>query len=92
MGEGYSERMGEDHYDPQRVAHILSLPPERVYEMLESGELEGVWEGRMWRIPKKVVHERLPDPPKYKHGHALQDPRIEEEIEEGMPPIPPTET
>ena len=58
----------EEYYDPERAAKMLYIEPEEVYEMLESGELEGEKEkhpGRRdtWRIPSRAVMYRPPDEP-----------------------------
>lgn len=81
----------EEYYGPERAAKALSVEPEKVYEMLESGELEGErveHPGRRdsWRIPARAVHARLPDEPpeQDRRRTAQKDPRVED-----LPPAPP---
>ena len=57
--------MEEDTYTPPQAARILRLSRQRITQMLQAGELEGAQDpdtGR-WRIPQRVVHERLKDRP-----------------------------
>jgi hypothetical protein len=82
-GEGYSERLGGEYYDPQRAAKVLSISPEEVYAMLESGELAGVFEDDVWHVSKEAVHERLPGEPEQDRDRAVQDPRVDD-----LPPGP----
>ncbi len=57
--------MEEDTYTPPEAARILRLSRRRVTQMLGAGELEGHQdpESGRWRIPQRVVHERLKDRP-----------------------------
>ena len=81
----------EGYYAPERAAKMLDVEPDEVYEMLESGELEGEREEHQdrrdsWKIPVRVVHDRLPDePPEQDRRRTAQDdPRVED-----LPPAPP---
>ncbi len=41
------------------VAKILYIGKNRVYELLESGDLKGFRIGRVWKIPKEAVQEYI---------------------------------
>lgn len=45
------------------VAEALLIGKNRVYEMLEKGELKGFRIGRVWKIPKKNVEEYVVNHP-----------------------------
>ena len=51
-----------DYYSVDQAAKILKRTPGRIRQMLRAGELEGVppeeGEGRGWKIPAHVVHDR----------------------------------
>jgi excisionase family DNA binding protein len=64
VGLGYSDRVGGEvrYYSVEEAARVLRLTPERVLEMIEVGEIEGIPasgpEG--WRIP---IHGDASVPP-----------------------------
>ena len=77
--------MGEERYDPQRAAKMLSLKPEEVWEMLENGEIEGEWEDGTYWIPEKAVTNRLGEAAEQDYRRTVQeDPRVED-----LPTAPP---
>ena len=41
------------------VAEALFIGKNRVYELLEKGNLKGFRIGRVWKIPKKAVQEYI---------------------------------
>ncbi len=41
------------------VAKILYIGKNRVYELLESGDLKGFRIGRVWKIPREAVQEYI---------------------------------
>jgi excisionase family DNA binding protein len=54
----------EETYSPSEAAKILRLSKRRVTQMLNAGEIEGEKdEAGRWRIPQRVVHDRLGDRP-----------------------------
>jgi hypothetical protein len=60
----------EDYYTPPQAARILKLTRQRITQMLQSGEMEGKQDpqsGR-WRIPQRVVHDRLKERPTRRRG------------------------
>jgi excisionase family DNA binding protein len=50
-----------DHYTSSEAARILRVSPQRIRQMLASGELEGAHDPvtKTWRIPQRAVHARL---------------------------------
>jgi hypothetical protein len=55
----------EDTYTPPQAARILKLTRQRITQMLQAGELEGMQDpdtGR-WKIPQRAIHARLADRP-----------------------------
>lgn len=41
------------------VAEILCLGKNTVYDLLRSGELEGIRFGRVWRVPKDSIQRMI---------------------------------
>ena len=41
------------------VAEVLSIGKNRVYELLDNGDLKGFRIGRVWKIPKDAVLEYI---------------------------------
>lgn len=39
------------------VAEMLNVGKNRIYELLDSGELKGIRLGRVWKIPREAVEE-----------------------------------
>jgi excisionase family DNA binding protein len=52
---------GEDHYTTAEAARILRVSPQRIRQMLATGELAGTHDPvtERWRIPQHAVHARL---------------------------------
>jgi excisionase family DNA binding protein len=80
------------YYTVEEAARVLRLTPERVLEMIDSGELEGVPSvgGAGWRIPIHVDIDALPPAttvpaePSASHSEVTEMP--EEPGEPGLPP------
>ena len=49
----------EDILTVSDVAQILYIGKNRVYELLDSGDLKGFRIGRVWKIPKEAVQEYI---------------------------------
>jgi excisionase family DNA binding protein len=95
VGLGYSDRVGGEvrYYSVEEAARVLRLTPERVLEMIEVGEIEGIPasgpEG--WRIP---IHGDASVPPPlvtttpadHPTGHSEARDLLEEPEELGEPP------
>ena len=47
----------DDILDVYTVAIMLCVGRNRIYELLDSGELKGIRIGRVWKIPKEAVEE-----------------------------------
>lgn len=53
-----------DYFDKElltvdEVSELLCLGKNTVYELLRSGELEGIRFGRIWRIPKDSINKLI---------------------------------
>ena len=53
-----------DYFDKElltvdEVSELLCLGKNTVYELLRSGELEGIRFGRIWRIPKDSIKKLI---------------------------------
>ena len=53
----YEEYLERELLTVDETMEILYLGKNTVYELLRSGELEGVRFGRIWRIPKESIRE-----------------------------------
>ena len=49
----------EDILTVSDVAQILYIGKNRVYELLDKGDLKGFRIGRVWKIPKEAVQEYI---------------------------------
>ena len=49
----------EDILTVSDVAQILYIGKNRVYELLDNGNLKGFRIGRVWKIPKEAVREYI---------------------------------
>ena len=49
----------EDILNVSDVAQILYIGKNRVYELLDNGDLKGFRIGRVWKIPKDAVLEYI---------------------------------
>jgi hypothetical protein len=58
---------GEDFYTVEEAARALKLTPERIWQMLREGEIEGVPPQKTgasgWKIPVRLIHGRDHPPP-----------------------------
>ena len=49
----------EDILTPSEAAEALRGGMNRIYQILENGELKGFRNGRVWRVPKQAVIEYI---------------------------------
>lgn len=49
----------EDILTPSEAAEALRVGMNRIYQILENGELKGFRNGRVWRVPKQAVIEYI---------------------------------
>lgn len=49
----------EDILTVSDVAQILYIGKNRVYELLDNGDLKGFRIGRIWKIPKEAIQEYI---------------------------------
>ena len=48
-----------DILTPAEAAEALRVGMNRIYQILENGELKGFRNGRVWRVPKQAVIEYI---------------------------------
>lgn len=49
----------EDILTPSEAAEALRIGMNKIYHILENGELKGFRNGRVWRVPKQAVIEYI---------------------------------
>lgn len=50
---------GEEYYTVKQAAKVLDRSQPTIRRMLNTGDLEGQYDGRRWLVPRRNVHERL---------------------------------
>lgn len=55
----YEEYLEKELLTVDEVMEILFLGKNTVYDLLRSGELEGIRFGRIWRIPRESIHNLI---------------------------------
>ena len=55
----YNDFLEKELLTVDEVMEILYLGKNTVYELLRSGELEGIRFGRAWRVPKESIKELI---------------------------------
>lgn len=55
----YNDFLEKELLTVDEVMEILYLGKNTVYELLRSGELQGIRFGRAWRVPKESIKEMI---------------------------------